>query len=136
MVSDVLFARLSGNEERVLCGVLDCGARIADIYRPTPYDIEEALEAGEEALPNLYFPPGWARREDGVWTLARYAMKRHRRGSTLKFRRAPHEPAVDGPIEMLPVRAKCSACGSINTLSEHALGGWSMTSLPWYPVKN
>ena len=81
MVSDVLFARLSGNEERVLCGVLDCGARIADIYRPTPYDIEEVLEAGEEALPNLYFPPGWARREDGVWTLARYAMKRHRRGS-------------------------------------------------------
>ena len=137
----VLLARLARDRERVLCGVLDCGGKLADIYRPTPYDIEEAHEAGEELWDNLYFQPGWAPRDDGVWAFSKYAMKHYRKGGTIKFRRTPPEvlgfdEVSEGPIETLPVRAKCSKCDFTNTLSRDVLNVRHMTSLPWFPVKN
>ena len=123
----VLLARIPADGGYVVCGVVSCGAKIANILNPPLYTVFDGIQPDEER--KIFFPPAWAPREDGIWAFAGYAMKRRRRGRNLKFRRNPRPAAgltddntkASAMCERLPSRAQCPRCGFINTLSLDAL---------------
>jgi len=121
-----MLARLSKDGLRVLCGNgNDCGAEIAWV-------LEHGIWTDGRWQRAVWFPPGWAAREDGVWTLTERAAKRVRRGQAPADRRQPgnimgaRAPANygKGPTgwhPSLPAGVICPDCGFRQTLDPDVL---------------
>jgi hypothetical protein len=129
-VNDPLARLHPKNDTRVICGMLGCGADIATVTeRVSTLEETVVVEQGRsvtrlkvgEKIRLLFFPPGWARRDqDGVWRLTNHARRQIELGYRPKLRRGNLRAAGKtrqvpmGPP--LPVRVECSTCGSFQTL--------------------
>jgi len=68
MEAPQLYARLDKSKKRVLCAVRDCGGQLGDMI----------LQPSDDGVPQRYsrmlrLPPGWAKRNDGIYHLTKYA---------------------------------------------------------------
>jgi hypothetical protein len=127
-----LAARLDKTSCYVVCGRINCGARIAQVHRLQQEEIDKALadENGQASILRnavdwnyIAFPAGWAPGRDGVWSLSARAKQRLRQGQTPKLRRYPKNHGVytnnsvmDLEFDGLPVAAVCPTCGFANTI--------------------
>ena len=63
MEATLLLARLNSAGTHLVCGMKDCGTRLAVVNRfTTAEDMENAGQAGDPAGGIIQFLPGWARR--------------------------------------------------------------------------
>jgi hypothetical protein len=139
-----LYARLDKTQDRVLCGVVDCGAELAQI---TEVQNDTGLGSGRF----LVFGPGWRPRGerppgaqwlpyglDGVWELNRRGQRRRRyQGPDLMHgeriahqqgdrRGRPLRPQDDNVLWgnapwNLPLEAACPGCGMRQTIDPDRL---------------
>ena len=107
----MLKARLDKSGWRVLCGNgADCGAELAWV-------LEIGVYADGRWQRAVWFPPGWAARQDGVWALTERAAKRRRKGQVPADRQPMREVEAEGQLPWnLPVEAVCPDCGFQQTL--------------------
>jgi len=127
-----LYARLDKAGEYVLCGQIDCGARMARFVR-----------IDDESQPEkfLEFPPGWDIEHDGTWRLSNRARQRMKKGQTAKLRRYPSNhriignDAMDSAYDVLPVRGICPTCGRSNLVTAEAVGVLLVIRVPAPPER-
>ena len=62
-----LRARLNTKGTNVVCGMRDCGTRLAYVGHPTAEEIAHSEQTGASALACIQFLPGWAPGCDGIW---------------------------------------------------------------------
>jgi hypothetical protein len=110
-----LLSRLDKSRLRVLCGRIECGARLADIREQ---------EEGRVVI----FPPGWTSDRRGVYRLTNRARRQIARGRPPNYRRAPATTHYFGPDgtptravyaptpRAYPAQAQCPMCGFIQLL--------------------
>lgn len=99
-------ARLSKDELRVLCAMVDCGTELATILESGVW-----TKGGWQRA--VWFPPGWSVRPDGVWHQPR-----------TKQRRLPGAgyKGVTGWLPLnLPLEAACPTCEQRQTLEPQLL---------------
>ena len=127
-----LNARLDKSGGYILCGRIDCGARLAGVFRFSDEDIKRIKEEAEEANPgvvmnvisHIAFPAGWApdSRTGGVWRLSTHARGLVRKGFKPRLRRYPKNDGLtpnsvmDSAFDQLPVTAIGSTCGFANAI--------------------
>lgn len=118
-----VLARLDKTMRYVICGRMECGARLAEASQRIQQRTEEEGPVETPASRGLVqFLPGWAPGADGMWSLSRYARLRLRRGSLAKLRSYPAglggipNDVMDDYYGLLPVKAKCPTCGFVNEL--------------------
>ena len=127
-----LDARLDKAGGHVLCGRINCGARLAEVFRFSEEDIKRIKEEARESNPDdginvishIEFPAGWApdSRTGGVWRLSTHARGLVRKGFKPRLRRYPgnngldSNSVMDSAFDQLPVTAICSTCGFANAV--------------------
>ena len=137
----VLHARLNSTGTHVVCGMKDCGTRMAYVGHPTAEEILQSEQTSTVALACIQFLPGWAPGHDGIWAFSTYAKLRKHRGRSIKVRRYPMNDGT-GPLndvmnsyyDRLPTRAKCAQCGFANTLTAEDLGVPRVVLVPASPM--
>lgn len=122
-----LRARLNKEGNYVVCGRINCGARLAEVSEG-----------------HISFLLGWAPRRDGAWEYSTRARARVKRQIYLgqeqrpKLRRYPRNAGMrqgndvmDDPFLPLPVVAVCPTCGFLNAIrSEDVSGYMVLTEVP------
>ena len=135
-----LMARLNSSGTHVVCGMGDCGTRLAVVDKTAPEDIEELrLNSPADVI---QFPPGWV-PQGGVWLFTKYAEHRSYSvyGRRVKSRRYPknnglgYHAVMDSIFDNLPVHAKCPKCGFLNLLTNGELGNALVLRLPAEPMR-
>jgi hypothetical protein len=127
-----LAARLDNTGHYIICGRINCGARIAQVHRFQQEEIDNALAEGNEQASTfrnavdwnyIAFPAGWAPGRDGVWRLSAHAKQRQKQGQTPKLRRYPKNHGMYTNNDVmgmefggLPVAAVCPTCGFANAI--------------------
>ena len=138
---EMAVARLDKNQRYVLCGLTDCGARLAYVgHKPLPETEDEPILGGPEGL--VQFLEGWAPgHRDGVWSFSKYARRRRRAGRSVKLRSWPTgggaartSDVMDDFYEPLLVKGKCPECGFVNLIAEEQVGVGFLLLRPADPV--
>ena len=144
-----LDARLDKSGGHVLCGRINCGARLAEVFRYSEEDIKRIKEEAEEAnlgvvmnvISHIAFPAGWApdSRTGGVWRLSTHARRLVRKGFKPRLRRYPKNDGLtpnsvmDSAFDELPVTAICSTCGFANAILPEVVSVDLVLLLPLSP---
>ncbi len=108
--------RLDRERTHLLCGVRDCGARIARIHG----------ETGLGGPQHICLKPGYRRQPDDTFQMTAHAQARIRRGLPPRPQgRAfgpehdPVSPGLAGVVPCcLPVRVRCWRCSTLHVLHE------------------
>lgn len=140
-LSITLFARLNKAGTHVVCGILNCGARLCRVSEPwaekhvdTP-DGHTTIRLGPEDGPkipgrHLVFDIGWLPDDRGIWRVTEHAAERTRLDKTPFYRKPPVRylggERRHGPMTppQLPIVARCPSpeCGALQTLDAEHLG--------------
>ena len=108
-------------DDHLLCGMRDCGAKIALVSKPID------LDDGDGPLQRVYFERGWwPRFSDNIWVLTRHAERRVRRGLPPDYSRpakwASGRKILGIKLEWSPAEVVCPSCDSRQWIDCAVLG--------------